>query len=316
MNKLLFMFCIKNLKPYCKIANTIYIALLIIVFSGWYFCIEMPGRLVKAEVFMHPAKNTRRIIELDLDLVFIPPGQYNMGTPRQSDLMGYYYNFLEFFTGKKNNYIAWNMECESPATSVILTHQFWLGRTPVTQGQYQKIMGTNPSHFAAQGQYAPVEEVSWDDAMEFCHKLTIRERSANRLPYGYIYTLPTEAEWEYACRAGTTDEYAGDIDKMAWYRTNSGNSTHPVGLKLSNRWGLYDMNGNVWQWCLDWYGDYHGGIAINPRGPSTGFYHVSRGGSWCNSLQCMRASCRNGNDGVEINAVASDGFRIALVPQL
>jgi len=119
--------------------------------------------------------------------------------------------------------------------------------------------------------------VSWNDATEFCRKLTERERAAGRLSAGHEFTLPTEAQWEYACRAGTTGDYAGDLDAMAWYDKNSGGTTHPVGTKLANAWGLADMHGNVWEWCLDWFADYRGDEVTNPRGPTSGSYRVGRG---------------------------------------
>ena len=111
--------------------------------------------------------------------------------------------------------------------TVILTKGFWLGKTVVTQAQWEAVMGTNPSNF--KGGDLSVENVSWNDAMTFCQKLTGREKAAGRLPEGYEYTLPTEAQWEYACRAGTTGAYAGELDAMAWYSNNSGGTTHPVG---------------------------------------------------------------------------------------
>ena len=118
-------------------------------------------------------------------------------------------------------------------------------------------MGSNPSRF--KGSNLPVEQVSWNDAMVFCRKFTERERAAGRLPKGYVYTLPTEAQWEYARRAGTTGAYAGDLNAMGWHSGNAGKKTHSASQKQPNAWGLYDMHGNVWEWCSDWYGDYPSG---------------------------------------------------------
>lgn len=199
---------------------------------------------------------------------------------------------------------------ERPVTRVTLTRGFWLGKTEVTQAQWQVIMGENPSNF--KGGDRPVEKVLWAEAMEFCRKLTARERTAGRLPDNYGYTLPTEAQWEYACRAGTTGPYAGKLDAMAWYDKNSGKETHPVARKQPNAWGLYDMHGNVWEWCLDWKGSYPGGSVTDPTGASSGTYRVLRGAAWFYGAGECRSTLRYGN--------ASDrrfnhvGFRVALVP--
>ena len=152
-------------------------------------------------------------------------------------------------------------------------------------------MGSNPSHF--KGGQLPVENVSWGDAMEFCRKLTERERQAGRLPTGTIYTLPTEAQWEYACRAGTTGDYAGKVDAMAWYAKNSGAATHAVGTKQANAWGLHDMHGNVWEWCEDWYADkLPGGSVSDFKGAASGSLRVNRGGSWWNDAANCRSAFR------------------------
>ncbi len=225
-----------------------------------------------------------------IKLVQIPAGTFLMGSPPDE-------------AGRSNN--------EGPQTRVTLTKDFYLGATDVTQGQYEAVMGTNPSYFKAAGPDAPVENVTWDEAMAFCQKLTERERAAGRLPDGYIFTLPTEAQWEYACRAGTTGPYAGDLDTMAWYVQNSSKTTHPVGAKQPNAWGLFDMHGEVWEWILDWYGDYPGGSVTDPTGPTSGTNRVHRGGSWSNAAVDCRSADRHGD-------LASDrrshslGFRVAL----
>ena len=158
--------------------------------------------------------------------------------------------------------------------------------------------GTNPSRF--KGANLPVEQVSYDEALAFCRKVTEQERAAGRLPEGYEYTLPTEAQWEYACRAGTTGNYAGNLDAMAWYSGNSGSTTHAVGGKQANGWGLNDMHGNVWEWCLDWYGNYAGGRVTDPRGASSGSNRVGRGGGWNFSIMIS-----SGETGRGMNSTAT-----------
>jgi formylglycine-generating enzyme required for sulfatase activity len=150
-----------------------------------------------------------------------------------------------------------------------------MGVTEVTQAQYEAVMGTNPSYF--KGQTNPVENAFWEDATEFCKKLSEKTRQTVR--------LPTEAEWEYACRAGTQTAFSfGDdpsaLGDYAWHAGNSGERSHPVGQKKPNAWGLYDMHGNIWEWCADRYGKYPKGFATDPSGPTTGDTRVSRGGSW------------------------------------
>jgi formylglycine-generating enzyme required for sulfatase activity len=171
-----------------------------------------------------------------------------------------------------------SLDDEKPAHQVTITTGFWMGQSPVTQEAYQRVMGQNPSHF--KGAQLPVENVSWDEAQIYCQAVGMR--------------LPTEAEWEYAARAGTTGSRYGDIDQVAWYRTNSGGKTHEVARKLPNAWALYDMMGNVWEWTSNWYSDkYTGNSETDPRGPASGLYRVLRGGSWLNDPRYIRASHRN-----------------------
>ena len=193
---------------------------------------------------------------------------------------------------------------------VSLTKGFWLGKTEMTQGQYEAFIGTNPSRFKDAGKNAPAENVSWLDAMEFCEKLTERERAAGRLPDDYVYTLPTEAQWEYAYRAGTTGDYPGNPDAMGWVDQNSGETTHPVGARQPNAWGLYDMTGNVLEWCFDWYGDYPGGAQIDPSGPRSGHFRMARGGSWRMSVKVGRSAARAGGSPGRRDYTL--GFRLAL----
>jgi len=204
-------------------------------------------------------------------------------------------------------------------TVVTLTRGYWLGRTEVTQAQWQALIESAavfqyvsvPSFH--KGSERPVERVSWEMAMAYCADLSAQERAAGRLPPGYEYTLPTEAQWEYACRAGTTGKYAGEIAALAWYEGNSGGETHPVAQKQPNAWGLYDMHGNVQEWCADWYGAYPGGRVDDPSGPISGIYRVMRGGSWNSS----EGGCRSALRTYWLGSFSSIslGFRVALAPQ-
>jgi formylglycine-generating enzyme required for sulfatase activity len=179
-------------------------------------------------------------------------------------------------------------EDEKPAHRAAITKGFEIARHEVTQAVWQAVMGTNPSTFKAPDR--PVEQVSWNDVQEFLAALNGRRD-------GYHYRLPTEAEWEYAARAGSTGAYYGSLDAIAWYGVNSGGQTHPVGQKLPNAWGLHDMQGNVWEWCQDWYqDDYYRTLgappALDPRGPASGQQRVLRGGSWYKFLWFLRVSSR------------------------
>jgi formylglycine-generating enzyme required for sulfatase activity len=174
----------------------------------------------------------------------------------------------------------------------------------VTQAQWKAIMGSNPSDF--KGDDLPVESVFWDDAASFCKKLSKKT--------GGKYRLPTETEWEYACRAGTTGARYRDLDEIAWHSGNSGNKTHPVAGKKPNALGLYDMIGNVWEWCADWYGEYEKADegVTDPGGPSSGQYRVLRGGAWLNNEHDCRASFRDRLD--PSFRSLHIGFRVARAP--
>jgi len=255
--------------------------------------VEVSASLEK-QVLPGPSQGqTWTVRDLNLEMAYIRPGTFTMGSPASE-------------SGRSSD--------EGPQTQVTLTEGYWLGKTEVTQAQWEALMESIPSKFM--GPDRPVEQVFWSDAMEFCRKLTERERSAGRLPEGYEYTLPTEAQWEYACRAGTTGQYGGDgnLDDMGWYRQNSGNTTHPVGQKQANAWGLYDMHGNVWEWCLDWYGNYPGGSVRDPTGPASGTGRVGRGGGWGSyAIGCRSAFRSGGVSGYRFNGL---GFRLALAPQV
>jgi formylglycine-generating enzyme required for sulfatase activity len=203
---------------------------------------------------------------------------------------------------------------EAPVTEVLISKPYWLGRYEVTQDEWVALMGGNPSHF--QGGRRPVETVSWEEAMEFGRRLTAREQEAGRLPAGYAYTLPTEAQWEYACRAGTGAEFAGSprLADLGWYDENSGGQTREVGLRRANPWGLHDMHGNVREWCRDWYaGRYAGGRVTDPQGLPTGSNRVNRGGGWSSGAESCRAGQRFWN--LPSARALSLGFRVALAPQ-
>ena len=175
---------------------------------------------------------------------------------------------------------------EKPVHSVTLSG-YYIGKTEVTQALWKAVMGSNPSEF--KGDNRPVESVSWDDCQAFIRKL-------NALT-GQNFRLPTEAEWEFACRGGNNSrgyKYSGSnyIDNVAWHDGNFGNKTHPVATKSPNELGIYDMSGNVWEWCADWYGDYSSGRQTNPKGPYDGSFRVYRGGSWINDARYCRSSYR------------------------
>jgi formylglycine-generating enzyme required for sulfatase activity len=175
---------------------------------------------------------------------------------------------------------------EKDKHEVTLTKPFYMGATLVTQAQYESVMGANPSRF--KGPTNPVEGISWDDAVTFCKKLGAKVRQNVR--------LPTEAEWEYACRAGTATAFSfGDdetaLDDYGWYLGNSGGRTRPVAQKKPNAWGLYDMHGNVWQWCSDLHGDYPAAPQIDPQGAGDGPYRIVRGGAYLyGPVQCRSAN--------------------------
>lgn len=229
------------------------------------------------------------IPDIELELIRVNPGTFLMGSPPDEVLRD---------------------KAEGPQTKVTITQRFWLAKTEVTQAQYEAIAGSNPSRFKEVGPNAPVEEVSWDDAMQFCKLLNEREREAKTLPKGYEYTLPTEAQWEYACRAGTTTPYAGLPSAMSWSNGNSKKTTHVAGLLQPNDWGFYDMSGNVLEWCFDWYDDYPGGSVKNPSGPKRGHFRIGRGGSWRMDSRVGRSAARAG--GSQGRRDYTIGFRVAL----
>ena len=179
---------------------------------------------------------------------------------------------------------------EKPVHQVTLTNDYYMGKYEVTQALWQAVMGSNPSEY--KGDNLPVETVSWNDCQKFISKL-------NSLT-GRKFRLPTEAEWEYAARGGKKSrgyQYSGSrkISDVAWYEGNSRSKTHPVGRKQANELGIYDMSGNVWEWCSDWYGSYSSSSQTNPMGSDSGAKRVRRGGSWCYIARICRSSYRYGD---------------------
>ncbi|MBE9074521.1 formylglycine-generating enzyme family protein, partial [Microcystis sp. LEGE 08355] len=226
-----------------------------------------------------------------LEMVSLPAGEFLMGSPDSDPDAS---------------------DDEKPQHQVKV-NSFAIGKYPVTQAQYEAVMGTNPSYFKNNSWFQnnpqnPVEKVSWNDAQAFCRKLSQIT--------GKTYRLPTEAEWEYACRAGTTTRFyfgddANQLGDYAWYSANSQDKTHPVGQKKPNAWGLYDMIGNVWEWCEDnWHSTYENA----PKDGSAWLtndddYQILRGGSWCYNPFFCRSAFRNDFDR-RVGFYGSLGFRV------
>jgi len=235
--------------------------------------------------FHMPRRQAINVSEnLGLKFVYIPSGTFTMGSPLYE---------TDRYEDEKQH-------------SVTLTKGFYIQTTEVTQRQWTAVMGNNPSFFQNCGDNCPVDHVSWNDVQEFIRKLNQQEGSD-------VYRLPAEAEWEYACRAGSTTRFCyGDDEKRlgeyAWFEENSEGRTHPVGRKKPNAWGLYDMHGNVWEWCQDWYGEYPHGAAIDPKGPPKGSRRVLRGASAFNASWNVRSTLRT-NDPPDFRGGLA-GFRI------
>jgi formylglycine-generating enzyme required for sulfatase activity len=250
---------------------------------------------------LSPQKFYRALLQSPpTNMVFIPPNTFTMGSPtneqhRQSE--------------------------DGPQTTVTLTRGFWIGKYEVTQGEYLSVMNTNPSFFAGDLS-RPVSSVSWPDATNYCWTLTQRELAAGRIPPGSQYRLPTEAEWEYAARAGTSTRFSyGDdpdytsLTNYAWQSLDDGLTVHSVGKKLPNPWGLYDTMGNVFEWCQDWFGPLPGGAVIDPQGPPSNALGVKsmRGGAFDVGGPACRSASRMSFPN---HAVLTDwnlGFRVVLV---
>jgi formylglycine-generating enzyme required for sulfatase activity len=196
---------------------------------------------------------------------------------------------------------------ELPQHKVCIDKPFYIGESEITQKQWEDVMGNNPSKF--KGMYRPVEKVSWNDTQTFVEKLNDREK-------GDFYRLPTEAEWEYAARAGTTTVYsfgddAKNLRQYAWFGNEGyGGDTHEVGQKTANPWGLVDMHGNVWEWVQDWYDPnaYKNSRATNPKGAESGQYKIYRGGSWVAKASLLRSATRY--SGLPMTRSGDIGFRL------
>ena len=223
---------------------------------------------------------------LSMEMLWCKPGTFTMGSPK----------------------IEKNRDDDEPPHTVTFTSGFYLGKHEVTQSQWELVMGSNPSWF--KGADRPVETVSWHDVISFCEKLTEQESKAGRLTSGMSYQLPTEAQWEYACRAGTKTPHAfgeasGELHRHGNYADRNTNfdlsdnahddgfkNTSPVGSYKPNGWGFHDMHGNVFEWCADWYGDYPSGAARDPVGPAYGSSRVGRGGSRSHTAYHARSANR------------------------
>jgi formylglycine-generating enzyme required for sulfatase activity len=221
--------------------------------------------------------------------VWIPPGKFMMGSPENEA----------------------ERESDEAQYEVALSNGFWMCDHEVTQEEYEKVVGSNPS--PVRGVNFPVDHVSWDDAVAYCKKLTELERAAGRITEKQAYRLPTEAEWEYAARAGTTGSRYGDLDLIAWWSGNSRGQHNPAKQKLPNGWGLYDMLGSLWEWCSDWYGLYPTGFIGNPAGPAEpirGTLRVLRGGTWYYGSNHVRCADRYWAPPTQAHITV--GFRIVL----
>jgi formylglycine-generating enzyme len=226
------------------------------------------------------------VSDLSMEMLWCPPGTFMMGSPESEK----------------------GRDDDETQHTVTLTQGYWLGKYEATQAQWEAVMGTNPSEF--KGENLPVETVSWDEVTSFCAKLTERERKAGRLPEGYAYQLPTEAQWEYACRAGTRTAYSfGDTANLLYRHANYADkntnvgwsdklhddghaNTAPVGSYPANAWGFHDMHGNVREWCSDYYGIYPTGTVTDPTGPASGSDRATRGSSWDSVDHGLRSAKR------------------------
>ena len=248
---------------------------------------------------------------IGMKLALIPPGEFDMGsTQEEIDQLK-----EEAKQRKIDRPYIDRLAAEGPRHRVRITRPFYVGMGEVTQAEYQQVMGTDPSDRRARGGIGPVGNLSWNDAQEFCRRLSElpKEKAA-----GNVYQLPTEAQWEYACRAGTTTRfYFGDDERQlgyhAWFLGNSGRTVHPVGQKMPNAWGVYDMHGNVWEWCADGRGAdyYRQSPRDDPSGPASARDRVLRGGSWADGYP-GRFRCAHRPGGGPRDRGGNRGFRVAM----
>ena len=249
-------------------------------------------------------------------LAWIPPGTFSMGSP-PGDV---------------------GQDPDETQHTVTLSRGFYIGKYVVTQNDFLAVLGKNPSYFSSSNYLyiddlsRPVEQVSWNDAQTYCTQLTQAEQAAGHLPAGWAYRLPTESEWEYACRAGTITAFyfrnaiydgMANFNSHYEYDSSIGDIGNPnpagyIGMTLSvgnypaNAWGLFDMHGNVWEWCQDWYGSYPAGPVTDPQGAISGSARVSRGGAWNYVGRYCRSAARN--SAAPATQRNSIGFRVVLAP--
>ena len=252
--------------------------------AGWVRLANRRGITANGLMGFRPVLSTNAVGTAGF--VWVPSGTFLMGSPESEA----------------------DRDSDEVQHTVTLTQGFWMSDHETTQAEYQLVVGGNPSNW--KGESLPVDTVSWNDAVAYCQKLTERERAAGRITSQQAYRLPTESEWEYAARAGTTGARYGELDAIAWHGGNSGSKTHPVKQKAANVWGLHDMTGNVAEWCSDRYGDYPTGNVTDPTGPSSGSGRGGRGGSWRSVARFARSAFRYGLD--PGGRSGSLGFRPAL----
>lgn len=237
---------------------------------------------------------------IGMEMVWCAPGTFLMGSPDSEP-------------GRHDNEIR---------HEVTLTNGFWIGRYEVTQEQFARVAGLNPSHdkkdkhlwvLSLPRPRAPVERIHWEDARKFCEELTRRELTAGRLKGDWVYSLPTEAQWEYAARAGTTTAFAfGDTLHKNQANFGTGRRTAPCGSRKPNAWGIYDMHGNVWEWCADWYTPYLADTEIDPAGPANASLRLIRGAAHNFAASMCRSAKRDGQP--PASSSNDIGFRLCLIP--
>jgi len=272
---------------------------LLLGFLAWaaFARAEVPGELPEVPMgvaWKDPKALTpgsRVVVEMGLyrwALRWVPPGRFRMGSPPDEPLR----------------------DKDEIPHEVTFERGFFMAETECTQAQWMAILTNNPSHGKAPDQ--PVNQVSWPEAKEYCRRLTLAQRDRGLIPDRWEWDLPTEAQWEYACRAGTTGAFAGDLPSMAWIESNSEGRAHAVKTRAPNAWGLHDLHGSVWEWCRDWYGDYPSDPVVDPTGPAAGTFRTYRGGSRIYGARRARSAIR----GAMTPELKGDylGFRPVLLP--